>query len=851
MLFSPFNSPNEQCRPAHENLDLSSDSTSLLSNGASGLDLLPKIKKNALAEPLVITVNSATTNATFQANLCDSLAAAVDTTNVQVKSSGAAPTSYFVIPGCFKSYTNVTTVSGMYWLIESFASFPPTIITFSLSYSKVAYTSSSSPTSATPSDASSGSSGINADGTIDWDGVFARFPVVGSFYLTNSNLAGSLPTVIPSWISTFSVAYNLLNGSIPPTIFNNISAQFLYIYLNNNQLTGGLPETLFQPLAGRPISSLYFYFQSNKLSGALPANLLAPLATAFTSSLTLQLDHNSFSGPIPSSFIASGLLTAYTRYVSILLSSNGLSGPWPTNLLQNVSKFGLFSLDLSSNSLSGTLPAQLFPNSWSTTSGTLTINLFNNSLSGSISPILFTGGLTANSTVIGMNLRLDHNSLIGSLPESLFYNDGSSKRDSDSDYEDGYESLHTRGTSASGFALTTTASFVLNLEANQLTGTIPATFLNAAFASSVTSISVSLSDNMLSGTIPDSLWSIPATASLSFSVAYTNVDGPLPAFCQANTYYNFSNSGLSGALPDAWQSCRFSSLFLDNTAINGSINPTLMTKIGSLSAANTALTGILPPVSITMASLILSGTMIDFCNASSASNTNAILLSSCSFANTTACDCRSNFLAKCVSLCPAPPLAPLSCSGTQPTGFSCVGGIWTAPNITSPSLTIPSGAGTVLVAGNISSSSIVFQDTGSTVEIGGCAANLTHVTIVLTTTQLESLDPATLHTLITLNNTSSCTDLSSLSISATVSDSKCKRIKAQTAIGNGSTTFGAYFTMDNSKCRTWWIILVSVICGVILIAVIALALLSIFSPAFRAKIRPFSSRRGPTGDNLK
>lgn len=59
---------------------------------------------------------------------------------------------------------------------------------------------------------------------------------------------------------------------------------------------------------------------------------------------------------------------------------------------------------------------------------------------------------------------------------------------------------------------------------------------------------------------------------------------------------------------------------------------------------------------------------------------------------------------------------------------------------------------------------------------------------------------------------------------STKKKSGCKEVKAEKA-KRDSKTIAAVFTLDTSKCNLWWIILVSVLGGILLIGILILILL--------------------------
>ena len=183
--------------------------------------------------------------------------------------------------------------------------------------------------------------------------------------------------------------------------------------------------------------------------------------------------------------------------------------------------------------------------------------------------------------------------------------------------------------------------------------------------------------------------------------------------------------------------------------------------------------------------------------------------------------------------------------GPQPSPeFVCRNGAWISDNATLPStLVIPSGASTTIINANVSSSSVVFQGLGSTISVNGCANNLTTITVELSAKDLSSIPAQGLsQNLIRLSSSdSSCSDLKNVTIVTIPRGSSCKRVNAQKSVSNGQLS--ALFTVNSSDCNTWWIILVSVLCGLLLLAVIVIILVVRFVPSAKRFVHPFTNSK--------
>ncbi|XP_020096986.1 receptor kinase-like protein Xa21 [Ananas comosus] len=181
---------------------------------------------------------------------------------------------------------------------------------------------------------------------------------------------------------------NKLKGRFP-NIVSNLSTGLQKLSMNNNQITGNIPEGI-----GNLLGLTALYLEQNFLTGPIPDTIgkLRKLNV-------LSLHENRISGQIPFSL---GNLTSLTR---LTLDHCDLQGPIPTSFdgLQN-----LELLDLSSNKLNGTIPKELV--SLSSLSRYLTLP--NNSLHGSL-PIEV--GSLRNIEL----LDVSENNLSGAIPTSL------------------------------------------------------------------------------------------------------------------------------------------------------------------------------------------------------------------------------------------------------------------------------------------------------------------------------------------------------------------------------------------------------------------------------------------------
>ncbi|ESQ38625.1 hypothetical protein EUTSA_v10028397mg, partial [Eutrema salsugineum] len=153
-----------------------------------------------------------------------------------------------------------------------------------------------------------------------------------------NRLGGDLPTSITN-LSTnliyLSLQNNLISGSIPDDIGNLISLQSLG--LHENRLTSPLPTSI-----GKLLQLEGLNLNSNRMSGEIPTSI-----GNITRLDLLYLFNNSFEGNVPSSL-------SNCRNMRVLwIGSNKLNGTIPREIMQLQR---LVRLDMSRNSLIGTMP---------------------------------------------------------------------------------------------------------------------------------------------------------------------------------------------------------------------------------------------------------------------------------------------------------------------------------------------------------------------------------------------------------------------------------------------------------------------------------------------------------------
>jgi Leucine-rich repeat (LRR) protein len=215
------------------------------------------------------------------------------------------------------------------------------------------------------------------------------------FSIAFNYLTGPVPDdiVIAQTLTEFNTGFNFLNGSVP--FRRGMSKDMIYIVLSTNLFTGQLPRNWSE------FKDLQFvYVDNNELTGPLPDISVADVSKYASSSLLqFYASNNKLSGTIPSA------LWEHTNLQVLSLASNRLSGSL-TSELNNLR--GIESLDLSTNRFSGDLFAAFatpFPN--------LTfVNMANNSFANNIPNNVF---VSSSLQVVTLN----SNCFSGSLPTTI------------------------------------------------------------------------------------------------------------------------------------------------------------------------------------------------------------------------------------------------------------------------------------------------------------------------------------------------------------------------------------------------------------------------------------------------
>lgn len=341
-------------------------------------------------------------------------------------------------------------------------------------------------------------------------------------YLQNNELTGPIPESLSdcSNLVSLDLSFNYLNGTIPSSLGSLSKLRDLILWLN--QLHGEIPEELMNI---KTLENLILDF--NDLTGSIPASL-----SNCTSLNWISLSNNQLSGEIPASF---GQLTN----LSILkLGNNSLTGNIPPELGHCRS---LIWMDLNTNSLNGTIPPSLFKQSGNIAAGLLTEKPYgyikndgSKECHGAGNLLEFGGIRQEQLNRISTRHPCNFTRVYWGITEPTFHNNGS--------------------------------IIFLDLSYNKLEGGLPKE-LGSMYYIQI----LNLGHNDLSGPIPQELGKMRYAAILDMS--YNRLNGSIP---QTLTGLNFlgdidlSNNHLSGMIPESAPFDTFPEYrFLNNSGLCG------------------------------------------------------------------------------------------------------------------------------------------------------------------------------------------------------------------------------------------------------------------------------------------
>ncbi|KAH0706940.1 hypothetical protein KY289_012016 [Solanum tuberosum] len=388
--------------------------------------------------------------------------------------------------------------------------------------------------------------------------------------LDNTNLRGVLPEsifLLPNSLETLKLSFNdLLKGVFPKIHW---SSTLLELDISHTGISGELPDSI-----GTLSSLNILYLYGCQFSGRTPdsiGNLTQirelwfsgnhftghiPSTISKLKHLTrLDLSDNSLGGAIPHVF------SNHQELVSLDLSNNNFTGPFPSSILSLTS---LQYLDLSHNSLNGTIHSWVF-----SLPSLLNLKLHHNQFSRVADEI------KTNPTLV--TLYLGHNQLNGPFPRSLvnltslaFLGFSSNNITGDVAINITFPRLSALFLSSCElkdfphFLRNLKTLQVLDISNNKIHGRIPNWF------SSMSLNILDISHNNFSNSIPNCLGSMAKLTVLD--LRRNNFSGSLPLLCTQSTSLTtiaLNSNQLEGSVPVSLLNCvSLKVLDLGNNAVN-------------------------------------------------------------------------------------------------------------------------------------------------------------------------------------------------------------------------------------------------------------------------------------------
>ena len=330
-----------------------------------------------------------------------------------------------------------------------------------------------------------------------------------------------------------------------------------------------------------------------------------------------------------------------------------------------------------------------------------------------------------------------------------------------------------------------------------------------------------------------------------------------------------NNNLINGTIPSSWSSVSFFWLDLSNNPMVGTlatidsnglvISQPVVSDTSLFRLSSNFVTGPMFNISAmpSLSNLILTLPNVDFCASYRAGYSFASKTLTFCILTGNATMCPEAYPPTCVLYAAATPLAPVNtaleeCPMPSPgASFVCIDAQWVSDgSVDVGTLSVPRSSVTI-IQGNLTTSSLIIASATSTINVTGCFTTIDGTTppITVTLTQ-EDLDEIIRRggklTTVLLQQSSECGAIGASVVNVdTRAIKSCKKIETNKI--SSSSTISMTFRVSNSGCNTWWIILVSVVCGVIILAIGVVIVLAIVWRPFREKIRPFSRKRSNKG----
>jgi hypothetical protein len=416
--------------------------------------------------------------------------------------------------------------------------------------------------------------------------------------------------------------------------------------------------------------------------------------------------------------------------------------------------------------------------------------------------------------------------------------------------------------------MTALDSFSVNDNPN-LQGPLPTFWANHSSL-----VSIRMAQCGFSGTLPPTITNLNL---LEMDISSnSDIYGNLPSTPIWITRLN--DNKLSGGIPATWAGVEYPvwEVQLQNNRFNESIEFNWLSSRTSSHASlidlsNSLWDGNMFDLERITKSLTLemSGTQLDFCSSNPDFNhipTDSHPGGVCFFDNGAICACLGTYTScgeGSVVTCNAPTsqpspsaspsASPSPCSGViLPEGFTCKsnGEVEAESSVSTSQLEMPKNLGTVTIRGNLTvSTSIVLNGASTKIVVEGCITVPEGVIIRFSKEEMDQAAKSTKDSTISspipsdpqalLSQLAGCSNsLSGVKVAVDTPKSSCRKVKGDTSESTPSSLTVA-FKLDNSGCNTKWIILGSVLGGVIVIGTIVILLLVKFNAGFRSKVLPY------------
>ena len=340
--------------------------------------------------------------------------------------------------------------------------------------------------------------------------------------------------------------------------------------------------------------------------------------------------------------------------------------------------------------------------------------------------------------------------------------------------------------------------------------------------------------------------------------------------------FEADNNLISGTLPQSWSNLKFAWLYLSNNSMvgtmatidsNGLVTSQPVSDTTQFRLSSNFVTGPMFNISAmtSLSNLFVSAPNVDFCASYRAgfSYASKTLITCILTGNATMCpeaypsNCNITAAAPIAPVAPyspptinaAPASAPVheECPLPSPgVPFVCIDTQWVSEgSVDVETLSIPRSSVTI-IQGNLTTSSLIIASATSNINVTGCTATSEGTATPITVTlEQEDLDEIIRRggklTTVLLQQSSECSAIGASVVNVdTRAIKSCKKIETNKI--SSSSSLSMAFRVSNSGCNTWWIILVSVVCGVIILAIGVVVILAIVWRPFREKIRPYSRK---------